>query len=58
MGKDKITYLKEKQIQKKAKSKLEILNGLNVQNPIENKLFAFKQTKEELKQDIFKDLFD
>lgn len=58
MNKDKITYLKEKQIQKKAIDKFEILQNFNSQNPIDKKLLAFKQTKEEMKQSILKDLFD
>ena len=51
----KLTYLKEKQINKKAKENLEnILLNNYAQNPIEAKFSAFKKAKKEI--DI-KDLF-
>ncbi len=57
MKKDKITYLKAKQIQKKANENLEFFENRYVQNPIAAKLLAFKKTKEETKNSI-ENLFD
>lgn len=57
MKKDKITYLKAKQIQKKANENLEFFENQYAQNPIAAKLLAFKKTKEETKNSI-ENLFD
>ena len=48
MDKEKITFLKEKEIQKQAKKNAEFLENAYVQNPIEAKFLAFKKTKKKI----------
>lgn len=54
MEKDKITFLKEKELKKRAVEHAQFLESQFAQNPIQAKFNAFKK----LKQDIsIKDLF-
>lgn len=54
MKSDKIQFLKEKQIQKKAQETAEFLENRYAQNPIKAKLNAFLEAKKSIK---IKDLF-
>ena len=54
MEKDKITFLKEQEIKKKAKYNAEFLESKFAQNPIKAKFLAFQKTKSEIS---IKDLF-
>lgn len=54
MKKDKVTFLKEKQIEKKALDAFEFVESKYVQNPIKAKFLAFKSAKENI---TLKDLF-
>ena len=54
MGKDKITFLKEQELKRKARKNAEFLEKSFAQNPIKAKFLSFQ----ELKRDIsIKDLF-
>ncbi len=57
MKKDKITFIKEKQIQKNADENMAFFENKYAQNPIVAKFLAFKKTKETAKNSIEK-LFD
>lgn len=54
MEKDKITYLKEKELKKKAQKDAEFLESKFAQNPIKAKLLTFQNLKREI---TIKDLF-
>ena len=55
MEKEKLTFLKEKELQKKAKENYKrFLENTNAQFPIKAKFFAFQKTKKEID---LKDLF-
>ena len=54
MKKDKITFLKEKEIAKKAQNDASFLEAKFAQNPIKAKFLAFKNMKEKI---TIKDLF-
>ncbi len=54
MENKKITFLKEKEFQKKAEKNYEKFLKKNAQNPIGAKFLAFQKTKKELD---FKDFF-
>ena len=55
MDKNKITYLKEKTVQKKARENYEVfMESSFAQNPIKAKFLAFQKTKKELNQDLLK----
>ncbi len=48
MEKDKIRYLKEKEIEKKAQKNALIFENIAVQNPIKAKFLAFQKTKKDI----------
>lgn len=54
MKKHEITYLKEKQFEKKAKNNALFLENMFAQNPIKAKFVAFRETKKNV---TLKDLF-
>ena len=54
MGKDKITFLKEQEIKKKAQKNAEFLESKFAQNPIKAKFLSFQKLKREIS---IKDLF-
>ena len=54
MEKDKITYLKEQSLKKKADENAKFLENKFVQNPIKAKFLAFQKTKADIS---IKDLF-
>lgn len=49
MKKDKISYLKEKEIKKAAQKNFEFAQNLYSENPIKAKFLAFLKTKKETK---------
>ncbi|MBQ8848124.1 MAG: hypothetical protein IJ003_04190 [Candidatus Gastranaerophilales bacterium] len=54
MEKDKVRYLKEKQMEKKAQKNYDFLESKYAQNPIKAKFLAFQKTKKDINP---KDLF-
>ncbi len=54
MEKDKVTFLKEKQLEKTAQKNFELAQSIYAQNPIKNKFLAFQKTKKDI---TLKDLF-
>ncbi|MBQ4646043.1 MAG: hypothetical protein IJB79_01710 [Candidatus Gastranaerophilales bacterium] len=54
MKKDKITFLKEQELKKRAKKDAEFLENKFAQNPIQAKLLSFQKLKREIS---LKDLF-
>ncbi len=50
MDKNKISYLKEIEIQKNAKKNFEFAQNLYAQDPIKAKFLAFLKTKKETKE--------
>ena len=54
MEKDKVRYLKEKQLEKKAQKNYDFLESKYAENPIKAKFLAFQKTKKDINP---KDLF-
>ena len=54
MEKDKITFLKEKELKKRAKLNAEFLENSFAQNPIQAKFLSFQKLKKDI---TIKDLF-
>ena len=48
MEKDKVRYLKEKEIEKKAQKNYDFLENKYSQNPIKSKFLAFQKTKKDI----------
>ena len=48
MDKDKITFIKEKDIKKQAKENAGLFENVYAQNPIKAKFLAFKNTKKNI----------
>ena len=53
MKKDKVTFLQEKEVVKKAQKTYEFIENSYVDNPIKAKFLAFQKTKQNI---TFKDL--
>lgn len=54
MKQEKVTFLKEKQIEKQAQKEFEFVENVYAQNPIKSKFLAFQQAKKKI---TLKDLF-